>query len=98
LEVEILVNFWTVASSGKPSVNFSVPSRVSTLSGATMAGGISVLHFWAKTGEATNAPSIAAANARFVSLVFIAWYFDCCGAGGGMSREQSHARARDGNA
>ena len=37
--------FWTVASSGKPSTKFNVPSRVSTLSGVVMATGMSVVIF-----------------------------------------------------
>jgi hypothetical protein len=34
-----------VSSSEKPSKNFSVPSRVSTLSGVVISGGMSVVIF-----------------------------------------------------
>src|SRR6516162_9229931 len=42
--------FVTVASSGKPSVNLSVPSRVSMLSGVVMAGGMSVAYLGLSAG------------------------------------------------
>ena len=41
LEVEVVIDLLTVASSGKPSVNRSVPSRVSTLAGMVIEAGIS---------------------------------------------------------
>src|ERR1019366_7156666 len=72
--------FWTVASSGKPSKNLSVPSRVSTVSGVVISGGMGVVIFifgavcaWAFVNIA--AQKSAAASRFCLFLVFIVVFF-----------------------
>jgi multisubunit Na+/H+ antiporter MnhG subunit len=76
-------SFATEASSGKPSMKFSVPNRVSTLSGETMPGGISVVIsiLGAVCASAVAAASVqTSAVARVFSVVifmFLVSPFSC---------------------
>jgi hypothetical protein len=58
VEVEVLVDLFDGPLSRTPLANSSVPSRhVSKVSGVVIAGGISVLCFYAKIGEAVEITS-----------------------------------------